>query len=140
LSRGDFSHFNHHGGTCELVGETSVAIFRLAEENRGKFERIEAKLDGLRSYLYANRQSLVGHAEAYRNGGRVSSANMESTVNRLTNWRMCKKQQMGFEQERSILPYVKTGAINGRLERYTGLTHRQPISLPDAPMLLPVSN
>jgi hypothetical protein len=38
------------------------------EENRGQFERIEAKLDELRSYLYANRQSVVGYAEAYRNG------------------------------------------------------------------------
>jgi hypothetical protein len=90
------------------------------EENRGQFERIEAKLDELRSYLYANRQSVVGYAEAYRNGERISTAHVESTVNRLINWRMCKKQQMGWSRAGAqYLLYVKTAAINGRLEQYT---------------------
>ena len=90
------------------------------EENRGQFERIKAKLDELRSYLYANRQSVVGYAEAYRNGERISTAHVESTVNRLINCRMCKKQQMGWSRAGAqYLLYVKTGAINGRLERYT---------------------
>jgi hypothetical protein len=36
-----------------------------------RFESIEAKLDELRSYLYANRESVRGYAEAYRNEKRV---------------------------------------------------------------------
>src|ERR1700726_1333249 len=59
------------------------------EVNSERFESIEAKLDELRSYLYANRESVRGYAEAYRNGERISTAHVESTVNQLINWRMC---------------------------------------------------
>ena len=36
------------------------------EANGERFESIEAKLDELRSYLYANRESVRGYAEAER--------------------------------------------------------------------------
>ena len=48
--------------------------------------------------LYANRESVRGYAEAYRNGERVSTAHVESTVNLLINWRMCKIHQMGWSR------------------------------------------
>jgi hypothetical protein len=78
------------------------------EANSERFESIEAKLDELRSYLYANRESVRGYAEAYRNGERISTAHVECTVNQLINWRMCKKQQMGWpgRSPRNLL-YVK---------------------------------
>jgi hypothetical protein len=39
----------------------------------------------------------------------------------LINWRMCKKQQMGWSRAGAqYLLHVKTAIINGRLERYTG--------------------
>jgi hypothetical protein len=41
------------------------------EANGKRFESIEAKLDELRSYLYANHESVRGYAEAYRNGERI---------------------------------------------------------------------
>jgi hypothetical protein len=91
------------------------------EANSERFEGIEAKLDELRSYLYANRESVRGYAEAYRNGERISTAQVECTVNQLINWRMCKKQQMGWSRAGAqYLLHVKTAIINGRLERYTG--------------------
>jgi hypothetical protein len=82
-----------------------IGIFQHAmaypEANSERFESIEAKLDELRSYLYANRESVRGYAEAYRNGERVSTAHVESTVNQSINWRMCKKHQMGWSPSRS---------------------------------------
>jgi hypothetical protein len=46
---------------------------------------------------------------------------VECTVNQLINWRMCKKQQMGWSRAGAQdLLYVKTAIINGRLDRYTG--------------------
>jgi hypothetical protein len=66
--------------------------------NGERFESIEAKLDELRSYLYANRESVMGYAEAYRNGERISTAHVESTLNQLINWSMCKKHQMGWSR------------------------------------------
>jgi hypothetical protein len=86
-----------------------------------RFESIEAKLGELRSYLYANRESVRGYAKAFRNGERISTAHVESTVNQLINWRMCKKHQMGWSRAGAqYLLHVKTAIINGRLDRYTG--------------------
>jgi hypothetical protein len=91
------------------------------EANSERFESIEAKLDELRSYLYVNRESVMGYAEAYGNGELFSTAHVESTVNQLINWRMCKKPQMGWSRAGAQqLLLVKTAIINGRLDRYTG--------------------
>ena len=102
------------------------------EANSERFESIEAKLDELRSYLYANRESVRGYAEAYRNGERISTAHVESTVNQLINWRMCKKHQMGWSRAGAqYLLHVKTAIIIGRLDRYTGHHQHRPIWPPD---------
>jgi hypothetical protein len=61
-----------------------------------RFEGIKAKLNDLGSYMYANRESTKGYAEANRDRNRISTAQVESIVNQLINWRMCKKQQMGW--------------------------------------------
>jgi hypothetical protein len=67
------------------------------------------------------RESVMGYAEAYRNGERISTAHVECTVNQLINWRTCKKQQMGWSRAGAQdLLHVKTAIINGRLDRYTG--------------------
>jgi hypothetical protein len=105
------------------LADTKPILHALAhpEANSERFESIEAKLDELRSYLYANRESVRGYAEAYRNGERISTAHVESTVNQLINWRMCKKHQMGWSRAGAQqLLHVKTAIINGRLDRYTG--------------------
>jgi hypothetical protein len=66
-------------------------------------------------------QSVRGYAAAYRNGERISTAHVESTVNQLINWRMCKKHQMGWSRAGAQqLLHVKTAILNGRLDRYTG--------------------
>jgi len=99
------------------------------EANGERFEGIEAKLDELRSYLYANRESVMRYAEAYRNGERISTAHVECAVNQLINWRMCKKQQMGWSRVGAQdLLHVKTAIINGRLDRYTG-RHSAPADI-----------
>jgi NADH dehydrogenase FAD-containing subunit len=55
----------------------------------------EADLSDARvRYLYANGESLVNYNHARIAGQRVSTAHLESTVNQLVTWRMCKKQQM----------------------------------------------
>ena len=95
----------------------------------GGFEKIEAKLDELRPYLYANRESIRGYTEVYRNRERISTAHVESTVNQLINWHMRKKQQMGWSRaEAQVLASVKTATTNGRLEWYTG-NHSIPAGL-----------
>lgn len=93
------------------------------------FIRIEAKLRELRSYLYANRERVASYAESFRNKARVSTAHVESTVNQLINWRMCKKHQMAWTRAGAqYLLHVKATAINGKLDRYTGHQPR-PLSV-----------
>src|SRR5258708_11302698 len=96
-----------------------------AEANSERFESIEAKLDELRSYLYANRESVRGYAEAYRNGERISTAHVESTVNQLINWRMCKKHPNGMEPSRS--PAIASRE-NRDYQRATGPVYRASFS------------
>jgi hypothetical protein len=44
---------------------------------------------------------------------------VESTVNQLINWRMCKKHQMGWSRAGAqYLLHVKTAIINGRLDNF----------------------
>src|SRR5271170_8137919 len=110
------------------------------EANSERFESIEAKLDELRSYLYANRESVRGYAEAYRNGECISTAHVETTVNQLINWRMCKKQQKGMEPSPS--PAIASRE-NRDYQRATGPVYRASFSTGGyrclTPRFLPVS-
>jgi hypothetical protein len=84
-----------------------------------RFQSVESKLDELRSYLYANESAVRGYAKASRQQKRVSTAHVESTVNQLINWRMCKKQQMRWSKPGAhCLLQVKTAAINGQLQPF----------------------
>jgi hypothetical protein len=92
-----------------------------------RFQSVELKLDELRSYLYANKSAVRGYAKAFRQQKRVSTAHVESTVNQLINWRMCKKQQMRWSKAGAhCLLQVKTAAINGQLQPFIA-TH--PIAI-----------
>jgi hypothetical protein len=68
---------------------------------------------------------------ASRLAERISTAHVECTVNQLINWRMCKKQQMGWSRAGAqYLLHVKTAIINGRLDRYSG-HHSVPADIAD---------
>ena len=63
-----------------------MAEFGMTRVRIGLFQHALAHPeDELRSYLYANRESVRGYAEAYRNGERISTDHVESTVNQLIN-------------------------------------------------------
>lgn len=92
-----------------------------------RFRHLESQLDELRSYLYANETAVHNYAKTFREGGRVSSAHVESTVNQLINWRSCKKQQMRWTRIGAQgLLHVRTALINGTLSHYSA---QQPLSL-----------
>jgi hypothetical protein len=91
-----------------------------------RFQYVESQLDELRSYLYSNETAVHDYAKTFREGGRVSSAHVESTVNQLINWRFCKKQQMCWTRTGAQgLLHVRTALINGTLSHYSV---QQPLS------------
>jgi hypothetical protein len=72
------------------------------------------RLEEFRRYLYANGESLVNSNHARIAGERVSTAHVESTVNQLINWQICKKQQMRWSASGAQpLLHVRTGDLNG---------------------------
>lgn len=80
------------------------------------------RLDELRRYVLLNQRSLVDYGRVWRAGERVSTAHIESTVNQLVSYRMCKKQQMRWSRPGAqLVLHVRTALLNGRLESYTGL-------------------
>jgi hypothetical protein len=81
----------------------------------------------------------MGYAEAYRNGERISTAQVECTVNQLINWRMCKKQQMGWSRAvAQYLLHVKRRLSTGDWTDIPGIIQYRRISQLD-PRFLPVS-
>jgi hypothetical protein len=79
------------------------------------------RLEEFRRYLYANCESLVNYNHTRIAGERVSTTHVESTVNQLVNWRMCKKQQMRWSAAGAqLLLHVRTADLNGRLGHYVG--------------------
>ena len=94
------------------------------ETNSERFESIEAKLDELRSYFYANRESVRGYAEAYRNGERISTAHVESTVNSIDQLAYVQETPNGMEPSRSPAIASRENReyqrATGPLDRYTG--------------------
>ena len=94
-----------------------------SEADTKKLAAIERELGEFRSYLYANREGVDNYAHAFRSGERISTAHVESTVNQLINWRMCKNEANALEQGGGAsLLQVKTATINGQLERFVA-TH-----------------
>jgi Amidase len=90
------------------------------EANSERFESIEAKLDELRSYLYANRESVRGYAEAYRNGAyfdRPCGVHRQS-IDQLAH---VQEATNGMESSRSA---VFASRKNGDYQRATGPIYR----------------
>ena len=110
---------------------------------QGQFTNVDAglpidniahvQLAEFRGYLYGNAESLVNYNLARLAGERVSTAHVESTVNELVNWRMCKKQQMRWSAAGTqLLLQVRTADLNGRLGYYVGVKPRLGAAANDA--------
>ena len=78
-------------------------------------------------YLKANRNYLVNYGERYRNGERISTGFVESTVNQLISRRFVKKQQMKWRPRGAhLLLQVRVKVVDDELhqrfcEWYSGM-------------------
>ena len=60
------------------------------------------------------------YGERYRNGERISTAFLESTVNQVVSKRMVKKQQMAWtERGAHLLLQTRTRVLNGNWKRHS---------------------
>ena len=121
-----------NGCSCVYATDCAITSFRIdlelhrqaahaAGRSVDRIDYMLQQLDELRNYLYRNAESLVNYNIARIEGERVSTAHVESTVNQLVNWRMCKKQQMRWSAAGAqLLLHVRTADLNGRLRKYVG--------------------
>jgi hypothetical protein len=77
-----------------------------------RIEQVRERLAELWSYLIANQTRLINYGREYREGHRISTARVESTVDQLVDWRMEKKQHMRWTKRCALL--------NGELNKYSG--------------------
>jgi hypothetical protein len=59
-----------------------------ADSGQSSVERVRERLAELWSYLTANQTRLINYGREYREGHRISTAPVESTVDQLVDWRM----------------------------------------------------
>jgi hypothetical protein len=71
----------------------------------------------LQAFVAANHASLVSYGERYRRGERISTAVVESMVNRVIERRMAKKQQMRWSRRGAhLLIQVRLAVLAGGLQ------------------------
>jgi hypothetical protein len=96
----------------------------ISEEDSSRSTRIEQvreRLAELWSYLIANQTRLINFGREHREGHRISTALVESTVDQLVDWRMEKKQHMRWTKSGAqMLLHARCALINGELGKYTG--------------------
>ncbi len=90
----------------------------------------------LETYIRNNVGAIVNYGERYRNGDRISTGFVESTINQVVSKRMVKKQQMQWTREGAhLLLQVRTQVLNEEWEDtfrtwYPGF---RPVPTPDTP-------
>jgi hypothetical protein len=76
-------------------------------------EKLCSHLKEFETYISNNDQYIPNYGERYRNGERISSSFVESTVNQLISKRFVKKQQMRWTPEGThLLIQVRTQVLN----------------------------
>ena len=69
------------------------------------------------TYIRNNQDYIPNYGERYRNGERIATSFVESTVNQLVSKRMVKRQQMQWtERGAHLLLQTRTRVLNGELE------------------------
>ena len=87
--------------------ETPSEPTRKVAKGLGKFE----------TYIHNNEEFIPNFGERRRNGERISTAFVESTVNQVISKRMVKKQSMQWTQRGShLLLQIRTSVLNNELD------------------------
>jgi hypothetical protein len=76
-----------------------------------KLSKLVAEFD---TYIRNNRHFIPNYGDRYRNGERISTGFVESTINQLVSQRMVKKQQMRWSRKGAHrLLQVRTHVLDG---------------------------
>jgi hypothetical protein len=107
-------HGNLYGASialnCFYDGvDIHVKIAEADSRRSTRIEQVHERLAELWSYLTANQTRLINYGREYREGHRISTARVESTVDQLVDCRMAKKQHMRWTKR--VRRYCSTRAV-----------------------------
>ena len=113
--------FLWHGNVFQALKVLTSILFDL---EMASFARDDAKISRLckavqefYTFIERNRAFIPNYGERYRNGERISTGFVESTVNQVISRHMVKKQQMRWSQRGAhLLLQIRTRVLNGDWE------------------------
>jgi hypothetical protein len=87
------------------------------ERDDGKIGKLCKTVQEFYTFIDRNRAFIPNYGERYRNGERISTGFVESTVNQVVSKRMVKKQQMRWSQRGAhLLLQIRTRVLSGDWE------------------------
>ena len=112
-------HLLWHGNVDEALDR--VADLRmdldLMRKHSAPAEKLSAGLGDFETYIRNNRESIPNFGERYRQGETISTAFVESTINRVVSRRFVKLQQMHWTLRGAhLLLQTRTAVLNDELE------------------------
>ena len=119
-------HGNLYGASIALNNfydgvDIHIMISEEDSSRSTRLEQVRERLAELWSYLIANQTRLINYGREYREGHRISTARVESTVDQLVDWRMEKKQHMRWTKTRRADVAPRALCAD---QRRTGQIHR----------------
>jgi hypothetical protein len=112
-------HLLWHGNVEEVLDRIDSLFLDLDLISRcsAPAEKLAAGISELRTYIRNNRRSIPNYGERYRQGERISTAFVESTINQVVSRRFVKKQQMSWTQKGAhLLLQTRTKVLNNELD------------------------
>jgi len=107
-----------HGDGEEVLARAQGLAADVAALNTAypRLKRLVKAVAGLATYIANNAAAIVTYSERWRNGERISTAFVESTVNRVISRRFAKKQQMQWSKKGAhLLLQTRTKTCMGLL-------------------------
>jgi hypothetical protein len=103
-----------HGNVFRALQEIESLIFSLnTDETSPEQKKLLKTAEEFNTYITNNQQFIPNYGERYRNGERISTGFVESTVNQVISKRMVKKQQMRWTQKGAhLLLQVRTRVLD----------------------------
>jgi hypothetical protein len=107
-----------HGDAGEALTRAEQLTADVAALDSGypKLKRLVKATADLATYIANNAAAIADYSERWLNGERISTAFVESTVNRVVSRRFAKKQQMQWSKQGAhLLLQTRTKTLDGTL-------------------------
>jgi hypothetical protein len=112
-------HLLWHGNVAEALDRLGDMLLdmELIRAHSAASEKLAAGMAEFESYIRNNREFIPNFGERYRQGDRISTAFVESTINQVVSRRFVKKQQMQWSLKGAhLLLQTRTKVLNSELE------------------------